>query len=144
MEKGCEPKPMTTAERFFGDGQPSSSLGLMGMLLLLPALLAAAALEKSGTHLSLPDESAYRSPLSENLLESNNWRIPQEKKQDWRLPPTPPPLGWRMPQAVEPETSSSPGTIELFPRYKSGNPFNYDMIEREEKPQIKMFEFGSK
>jgi len=144
VEKGCGPKPMTTAERFWGDGQPSSSLGLLGMLLLLPALLAAAALEKSGTHLSLPDESSYRSPLSENLLESNNWRIPQEKKQDWRLPPPAPSLGWRAPQATESETSSSRRTIELFPRYKSGKPSDYDMIEHEEKPLIKMFEFGSK
>ncbi len=136
---------MTTAERFWGDGQASSSLGLMGMLLLfLPALLAAAALEKSGTHLSLPDEGSYRSPLSENLLESNNWRIPQEKKQDWRLPPPAPSLGWRTPQATESETSPSQRTIELFPRYKSGKPSDYDMIEHEEKPLIKMFEFGTK
>ncbi|HBP87415.1 MAG TPA: hypothetical protein PKK23_00215 [Nitrospirales bacterium] len=135
---------MTSAERFLVDGQPSFSIGLMGILILLPGLLAAAALEKSGTHLSLPDEDSYRSPLSENLLESNNWRIPQEKKRDWRLPPPPPPLGWRTPQPAESESSSSQRTIELFPRFKSGKPSDYDMIEHEEKPLIKMFEFGSK
>lgn len=135
---------MTTAEPIFGDGQPTSSLGLMGLLLLLPALLAAAELEKSGTHLSLPDEGSYRSPLSEKLLESNNWRIPQEEKQEWRLPPPAPSLDWRAPQETESETSSSRRTIELFPRYKSGKPSDYDMIEHEEKPLIKMFEFGSK
>ncbi|WP_447962340.1 hypothetical protein [Nitrospira sp. Ecomares 2.1] len=135
---------MTRAERFLLEGQPSFSLGLMGMLLLLPALLAAAALEKPSTQLSLPDEDSYRSPLSENLLESNRWRIPQEEKRDWRLPPPPPPVGWRTPQSGEPETSSSRRTIELFPRYKSGKSTDYDMIEHEQKPLIKMFEFGSK
>jgi len=134
---------MTTAVRVHGDGQPSSSLGLLGLFVLFPALLAAAALEKSGNHPSLPEESSYRSPLSENLLKSNRWRIPQENKRDWRLPPPPPPLGWRNPQTSEPETSASQRTIELFPRYKSGKPSDYDMIEREEKPLIKMFEFGS-
>lgn len=143
MEEGCGHEPMTRAERFLVDGQPSFSFGLMGLLLLFPALLAAAALEKSGTDPSLPDEDSYRSPLSENLLESNNWRIPQGEKGDWRLPP-PPPVDWRTPQSAESETSSSQRTIELFPRYKSGKSSDYDMIEREEKPLIKMFEFGSK
>lgn len=144
MEKGCGHEPMTTAVGFHGDGQPSFSLGLMGVLFLLPALLAAAALEKSGTHMSLPDEDAYRSPLSENLLESNRWRIPQEEKQDWRLPPPPPPVGWRTPEPSQSKTTSSTRSIELFPRYQPGKQFDFDYIERDEKPQIKMFEFGSK
>jgi hypothetical protein len=136
---------MTSSERFFEDGQQTFSLGLMGFLLLFPALLAAAALEKSDTQLSLPDEDSYRSPLSENLLESNRWRIPQEEEErDWRLPPPPPPVGWRTPQKPQPETSSTKRTIELFPRYQSGKQSNFDHIQREEKPLIKMFEFGSK
>ncbi|MGP0595015.1 hypothetical protein ACTRXD_21055 [Nitrospira sp. T9] len=144
MEKACGHEPMTSAERFLVEGPPSFSLGFIGMFLLLPALLAAAALEQSGTQLSLPDEDSYRSPLSENLLESNRWRIPQEEKRDWRLPPPPPPVGWRTPQSAESKTSPSRRTIELFPRYQPGNSSDYDMIEREEKPLIKMFEFGSK
>jgi len=113
------------------------------LLALLPVLLAAGVLEKSGAQISLPDEDTYRSPLSDNLLESNQWRIPQEEKQDWRLPP-PPPVGWRTPQHSQSDTSSSKRTIELFPRYQPGNPSDYDLIEREEKPLIKIFEFGSK
>jgi hypothetical protein len=144
VEKRYGHATMTAAGHFHEERQPPTSLGLMGVLLLLPVILAAAALEKSGTHLSLPDEDSYRSPLSENLLESNRWRIPQEEKRDWRLPPPPPPVGWRTPQTPESEASSSQRTIELFPRYKSGKPSDYDMIEHEEKPLIKMFEFGSK
>jgi len=113
------------------------------LLLLLPALLAAGMMDKSGTHMSLPDEDSYRSPLSETLLESNRWRVPQEEKQDWRLPP-PPPVGWRTPQAPQSETSDTKRTIELFPRYQPGKQSDYDFNEREEKPLIKMFEFGSK
>ncbi len=135
---------MTAAGRFHEERQPPTSLGLMGVLVLLPVILAAAALEKSGTHMSLPDEDSYRSPLSENLLESNRWRIPQEEKRDWRLPPPPPPVGWRTPQPSPSDTTSSKRTIELFPRYQSGNPSDFDFIEREEKPLIKIFEFGSK
>jgi len=144
VEKGYGHEPMTAAGHFHEERQPPTSLGLMGVLVLLPVILAAAALEKSGTHMSLPDEDSYRSPLSKNLLESNRWRIPQEEKRDWRLPPPPPPVGWRTPQTPESEASSSQQTLELFPRYQPGKQSNYDPIEREEKPLIKMFEFGSK
>lgn len=135
---------MTAAGHIHGKEQPVPFVWLVGSLILLPALLAAAALEQSMSHLSLPDEDSYRSPLSKNLLESNRWRIPQEEKRDWRLPAPPPPLGWRTPQSSQSDTSASKRTLDLFPEYRSGNPTNYDMIEREEKPLIKMFEFGSK
>jgi hypothetical protein len=116
---------------------------MASLLILLPALLAAGMMEKSGTQISLPDEDSYRSPLSDNLFESNRWRAPQEEERDWRLP-APPPVGWRTPQPSQTETSSSKRTIELFPRYQPGKQSDYDHIEREEKPLIKMFEFGSK
>jgi hypothetical protein len=117
----------------------------IGLFLLLPALLAAGVMEQSGTtQLSLPDEDSYRSPLSDNLLETNRWRIPQEEKRDWRLPPPPPPVGWRTPQSAQPETSDTKRTIELFPRYQPGKQSDYDFNAREERPLIKMFEFGSK
>jgi len=135
---------MTTTFPNSGLWLSEKSWRMTGLLILLPALLAAAALEKSGTHVSLPDEDAYRSPLSETLLESNRWRIPQEEKRDWRLPPPPPPVGWRTPETSQSETSSSKRTIELFPRYQPGKQSDFDHIEREDKPLIKMFEFDSK
>jgi len=135
---------MTTTFPNSGFWLSEKSWRMTGLLILLPALLAAAALEKSGTHMSLPDEDAYRSPLSETLLESNRWRIPKEEKRDWRLPPPPPPVGWRTPESSQSETSSSTRSIELFPRYEPGKQSNYDPIDREERPLIKMFEFGSK
>ncbi|MDR4493427.1 MAG: hypothetical protein AB7P17_02715 [Nitrospirales bacterium] len=124
--------------------QPTFSFWVMGVLMLLPALLAAGTLDNPLHHSSLPDKDSYRSPLSETLLESNRWRIPQEEKRDWRLPPPPPPIGWRTPQTSQSETSSSQRTLELFPKYQPGKQSNYDFNEREEKPLIKMFEFGSK
>jgi hypothetical protein len=134
---------MTTTVPISGFGFHGNVWRQTSLLFILPALIAAGIVEKSGTHISLPDEDTYRSPLSENLLESNQWRIPQEEKQDWRVPP-PPPVGWRTPQPSQSTTSSSKRTIELFPRYQSGNPSDFDFIEREEKPLIKIFEFGSK
>ena len=87
MEKGFGHEPMTAAVPFHGNGQPAPPVWLVGVFLLLPALLAAGTLENPLNHSSIPDENSYRSPLSETLLESNSWRIPQEEKQDWRLPP---------------------------------------------------------
>ncbi len=135
---------MTTTFPYSGFCLSGNAWRQTGLLILLPALLAAAALEKSGTQMSLPDEDSYRSPLSETLLESNRWRIPQEEKRDWRLPPPPPPVGWRAPETSQSKTSSSTKTLELFPRYEPGKQSNYDPIDREERPLIKMFEFGSK
>ncbi len=142
MEKGLTKDTMTTTFPILEYRLRKNVWRQTLLLALLPVLLAAGILEKSGTQNSLPDEDAYRSPLSDNLLESNQWRIPQEEKQDWRLPP-PPPIGWRTPQPSQSPTSSK-RTIELFPRYQSGNPADFDLIEREEKPLIKIFEFGSK
>lgn len=135
---------MTAAALFPGNGQPAHPVWLMGVLILLPALLAAGTIENPLNHSSLPDEDSYRSPLSETLLESNRWRIPQEEKRDWRLPSPPPQRGWRTPETTKPSTTPSTRTIEIFPRYQPGNPADFDFIEREEKPLIRMFEFGSK
>lgn len=117
---------------------------MAGLLLVLPAILAAGLMEKSALDNSLPESESYRTPFSDSILESNRWRAPQEEKRDWRLPPPPPPLGWRTPQASQSEPAASNRSIELFPRYQPGKQSDYDMIEREEKPLIKMFEFGSK
>ena len=134
---------MTADLPFHGMEHPPPSVWLVGLLVLLPALLAAGTLEHPLNHSSLPEEDSYRSPLSETLLESNRWRIPQEEKRDWRLPP-PPPVGWRTPESSQPEATSSQRNLELFPKYQPGKQSNYDFNEREEKPLIKMFEFGSK
>ena len=117
---------------------------MAGLLILLPALLAAGMMEKSATDSALPEAESYRTPFSDTIFENNRWRAPQEEKRDWRLPPPPPPLGWRTPETSQSETSSSKRTIELFPRYQPGKQSDFDYIEREEKPLIKMFEFGSK
>jgi hypothetical protein len=144
MEKGFSHEPMTAAVPFHGNGQPAPPVWLMGVLVLLPALLATGTIENPLNHSSLPDEDSYRSPLSETLLESNRWRIPQEEGRDWRLPVPPPPRGWRTPETAKPNTAPSTRTIEIFPRYQPGNPSDFDFIEREEKPLIRIFEFGSK
>jgi hypothetical protein len=113
-----------------------------GLLILLPAVLAAGMIEKSATGNSLPEPESYRTPFSDTIFESNRWRAPQKEERDWRLPP-PPPVGWRTPETSQSETSSSKRTIELFPRYQPSKQSDFDYIEREEKPLIKMFEFGS-
>ena len=146
MEKTCEPKPMTAAISLHGQGTNSSEgFWVITLLALLPALIAAGILEKSATQGSLPEPEAYRAPLSDTLLDSNKWRTPQQEvPRDWRLPPPPPPLGWRTEPRPNADTSRSTKSLELFPRYQPGKQFSYDYIEREDKPQIKVFEFGGK
>jgi hypothetical protein len=123
---------------------PSSFFNRGALLAILPMILAANILEKSTNLHSLPEEEAYRSPLSETILKSNPWRASKKPEAlDWRLP-SQPQVGWRTPQSSQSDISSSNRTIEIFPRYQSGKPSDYDFIEREEKPLIKMFEFGSK
>jgi hypothetical protein len=112
------------------------------ILAIIPTILAAGAMEKSAPGLVLPDEQSYRTPLSDALIESSDWRTPEQPEADWRQPRSPA-LGWRTEPTPQPEQSRSQRKIELFPRYKPGNPTDFDHIDREEKPQIKVFEFGS-
>jgi hypothetical protein len=111
-------------------------------LAIVPAILAAGAIEKSAPGLVLPDEQSYRTPLSDALNESSDWRTPAQPEADWRQPRSPA-LGWRTEPTPQPEPSRSSKNMDLFPRYQSGNPNDFDHINREEKPQIKVFEFGS-
>ena len=146
MEDPREPKAMTATLSFHRQElNPAEAFWIITLVALLPALIAADILEKSPSYGSLPESDAYRSPLADKLLESNKWRTPkQDEPRDWRLPPPPPPLGWRSEPSPSLESSKSKKNLELFPRYQPGNQFSYDHIEREDKPQIKIFEFGSK
>ncbi len=111
------------------------------LLAIVPAILAAGAMEPSASSVALPDEQSYKTPLSDALFESSEWRKPaQSDEVDWRQPRSSS-LGWRT--ETPPQPSQSPRKIHLFPRYQPGNPFDYDHIDREEKPLIKVFEFGS-
>ena len=103
-------------------------------------LLAAGVLEKSGTSLVLPEEGSYRSSLSETILETSEWRSPKETDVGWREPP-PAMSNWRTPPSLESRLTTPRRKIDLFPRYKPGNPTDFDNIRREEKPLIKVFEF---
>jgi len=111
-------------------------------LAIVPAILAAGAIEKSAPGLVLPDEQSYRTPLSDALIESSDWRTPAQPDADWRQPRSPA-LGWRTEPTPQPEPARSRKKRDLVPRYQSGNPNDSDHINREEKPQIKVFEFGS-
>lgn len=111
------------------------------LLAIVPVILAAGAMEQAAPGLALPDKQSYRTPLSDALIESSEWRTPaQPDAADWRQPRSPS-LGWRT--ETPPQPSQSQKTLHFFPRHQPGNPFDYDHIEREYKPQIKVFEFGS-
>ena len=111
------------------------------LLAIVPAILAAGAMEPSASSVALPDEQSYKTPLSDALFESSEWRKPaQPDEVDWRQPRSSS-LGWRT--ETPPQPSQSQKKIHLFPRHQPGNPFDYDHIDREEKPLIKVFEFGS-
>jgi hypothetical protein len=109
------------------------------LLVIIPAIMAAGAMEQAPS-VVLPDEQSYKTPLSDALIESSEWRTPARPEADWRQPHTPS-LGWRT--ETPPQPSRSQKTLHFFPRYQPGNPFDYDHIDREEKPLITIFEFGS-
>lgn len=111
------------------------------LLAMVPAILAAAAIEKFSPNLVLPDEQSYRTPLSDAVFESSEWRTPEQPEANWRQRPTPS-VGWRTESLQTTQPSRTKKTINLFPRYQPGNPYDFDHINREEKPQIKIFEFG--
>jgi hypothetical protein len=121
----------------------SSSMQRWIMLAILPVILAAGAIEKSSSTIEIPDEEAYRTPLSDALFESLRWRAPQEEEHNWRIPP-PPPVDWRANPESRSKSSSSDRSFEIFPRYQPGRPSDFDLREHEEKPLIKLFEFGTK
>ena len=122
---------------------PPHSFWLWPLLAVLPLIIAAGVLENPRGGLGLPEESAYRSPLSDALMESSRWRVPQHDHKAWREQP-PPPVGWRTSPQPLPKTPSSKRPLDLFPRYAPGKTSDYDSISGEEKPLIKVFEFGSK
>jgi hypothetical protein len=132
---------MTTT--FQADFHIPYSIQAWALIAILPALLAAGVLEKSSTTIEIPEEDTYRTPLSDALFESLRWRAPQEEENNWRIPP-PPPIDWRAKPAPHSESSSSNRNLELFPRYQPGRPSDFDLKEHEEKPLIKLFEFGTK
>lgn len=125
------------------DFRTTYSFWLWPLLTVLPLLIAAGILENPEGRQGPPGEGAYRSLLSDSPLGSSLWRAPQQDQNRWREPP-PPPVGWRSAPQPRPETASSKRPLELFPRYTPGKTSDYDFISREEKPLIKVFDFGSK
>ena len=118
------------------------STDTLALMLAIPMLLAAGMLERSGNHTVLPEEQSYRSNFSDTVLDSAEWRKSPVPKLRWREP-SQPSLGWRSPPTTQSSSSSSPRGIKLFPRYRPGRTTDFDPITREEKPLIKLFEFGS-
>lgn len=125
------------------DFRTTSSLWLWPLLTVLPLMIAAGILENPEGRQGPPGEGAYSPLLSDSPLGSSLWRAPQQDQNHWREPP-PPPVGWRAAPQPRPETDSSKRPLELFPRYTPGKTSDYDFIAREEKPLIKVFDFGSK
>ena len=128
---------------FQADLSPSPSFRLWSLLAVLPLLMAAGTLEKAVPSIGLPDNDAYRVPLSDTLLESSGWWTKQKYESGWREQ-SKPSIDWRsQPKETQSKPSSNKG-IELFPRYTPGKPSDYDFMTREEKPLINVLEFGSK
>ena len=117
------------------------SIWRWALLAIVPAILAAGGIKKIAPALVLPDEKSYRTPLSDALFEASQWRRPVQPEAAWRELPAPA-LGWRTESPHQSKPSRSKKTIHLFPRYQPGNSMDFDYIHREEKPQIKIFEFG--
>lgn len=125
------------------DLRTTHSFRLWALLTVLPLIIAAGIPENPDGRQGPPGEGAYRSLPSDAHLGSSLWRAPQQDQNRWREPP-PPPVGWRSAPQPRPENGSSKRPLELFPRYTPGKTSDYDFISREEKPLIKVFDFGSK
>jgi hypothetical protein len=132
---------MTTT--FQADCHIPCSIQVWALIAILPALLAAGVLKNSSSTIEIPEEDTYRTPLSDALFESLRWRAPQVEEHNWRIPPSPP-IDWRAKPTPHSESFSANRNLELFPRYKPGQPSDFDLRDQEEKPLIKLFEFGNK
>ncbi len=127
---------------FQSDWNIPDAIWRWALLAMVPTILAAGAIEKFAPALVLPDEQSYRTPLSDTVFESSEWRAPEPPESNWRVTPRSPSIGWRTEALLQAQPSRSKKSINLFPRYQPGNPNDFDHIKREEKPQIKVFEFG--
>ena len=112
------------------------------LVLTLPLLIAAGIIEKNTTSSSLPEEQSYRSDLSDMVTESSSWRKGRQDNAGWRESSPSPATGWRTNPKQEATSGSTRKRIELFPKYRSGDPAAFDFSTREERGQIKVFEFG--
>ena len=112
------------------------------LVLILPLLLAAGIIEKTTTSSSLPEEKSYRSDLSDIVTESSTWRKGRQDDAGWRESSPTPATGWRTNPKQQGTPRSTKKRIEIFPKYRSGDPAAFDFSTREEKGQIKVFEFG--
>lgn len=124
------------------DFRMAYSFRLWALLTVLPLIIAAGILENSEGRQGPLGEGAYRSLPSDAPLGSSPWRAPQQDQNRWREPP-PPPVGWRAAPRPQSETASSKQSREFFPRYTPGKTSDYDVISREERPLIKVFDFES-
>ncbi|MCA9471676.1 MAG: hypothetical protein MRJ96_12320 [Nitrospirales bacterium] len=112
-----------------------------GLLLAVPLLIAAGGLTQPEKSVILPDEGSYRSNFSDSILDSTEWRKPPVPELPWRASAKPE-LDWRTSPPPKSSSSRSIGGLKLFPRYRPGRTDDFDPITREEKPLIKLFEFG--
>jgi len=125
------------------DFRTAYSFRLWPLLTVLPLIIAAGTLEDLDGRQGPLGEGAYGSLPSDPPLASSLWRAPQQDQNRWRESP-PSLAGWRTAPRPQPETASSKRPRELFPRYTPGKTSDYDFVSREEKPLIKVFDFGSK
>ncbi len=122
-------------------GEATSPRHIYFILLVLPILLAAGTLDQSSKGIDLPSKESYRSNFSDTILDSSSWRRPPPSELPWRDTPRSE-LGWRTTPNTRSTVPAARRRIELFPTYRPGRTTDFDHITREEKPLIKVFEFG--
>lgn len=121
---------------------PPPILWFGALVLFLPMMLAGGPAKETPTNPTLLEEESYRSDPSAKVRESSQWRSKGQQNRGWREPPPASGPQWRMGPPSPNQTGSTNQNVELFPKYTPGDPAVFDHTSREEKGQIKVFEFG--
>lgn len=119
---------------------PGNMIAVWALVLLVPLLLAGEMVQRSNSLSHLPDQSAYRSSLSDRILNSSKWRQTPPESNAWRAPASPQ-IEWRTDAAQEPSRSIELRDVDLYPKYGAGESSTFDLSTREDQSGFKVFEF---
>ena len=126
----------------FTDEQLARSTGWLGPLALsIPLLLGAGLLEESTQGPVLPPNETYRTPFSETLGNSGDWRQSiSQGELEWRKPEDAE-SNWRNKSPQTREGPPPPGHVQVLPKYQYEKGTAFDFTKERAKDQINHLEF---
>ena len=106
------------------------------LLCIVPLLLAAELVQRSGSPIHLPAPEAYRSQLADRIQKSSPWRQSVPSPPDWRASSSPK-IEWRTNKTFGPPRAADLEHVDLYPEYRPGDSSTFDLSTREDQSLIK-------